>query len=334
MKILVTGGAGFIGSHLSERLLTLGHDLTIVDNFNDFYPPAVKRSTISEVKATARRHGSIIRVCEGDIRDRGFLETLCREAVPEAVIHLAAMAGVRPSIEQPRLYAEVNLDGTLNLLEAVRTAGVRRFLFASSSSVYGNNPTVPFAESDPVDNPISPYAATKKGGELLCHTWHHLYGISVACLRFFTVYGPRQRPDLAIHKFARIISSGGILPLYGDGSTSRDYTYIDDIVDGVVRALHWTGGEHPVYGIFNLGGSRPVELRRLVELLERELGVPAQRTQLPMQPGDVERTYADLTRSAALLGYRPTTEIETGIARFVAWFRRQQEATGHPEEAT
>ena len=304
MKILVTGGAGFIGSHLSERLLTLGHDLTIVDNFNDFYPPAVKRSTISEVKATARRHGSIIRVCEGDIRDRGFLETLCREAVPEAVIHLAAMAGVR------------------------------RFLFASSSSVYGNNPTVPFAESDPVDNPISPYAATKKGGELLCHTWHHLYGISVACLRFFTVYGPRQRPDLAIHKFARIISSGGILPLYGDGSTSRDYTYIDDIVDGVVRALHWTGGEHPVYGIFNLGGSRPVELRRLVELLERELGVPAQRTQHPMQPGDVERTYADLTRSAALLGYRPTTEIETGIARFVAWFRRQQEATGHPEEAT
>ena len=329
MNILVTGGAGFIGSHLCERLLSLGHDLTVVDNFNDFYDPAVKRRNILQVEETAGCAVRSLRLCEGDIRDIPFLDRVFLDSAPEVVIHLAAMAGVRPSIERPRLYAEVNLNGTLNLLEASRSAGVRRFLFASSSSVYGNNPKVPFAESDPVDNPISPYAATKKGAELLCHTWHHLYGISIACLRFFTVYGPRQRPDLAIHKFARMLSSGRPLPIFGDGTTSRDYTYIDDILDGVVRALEWTACDHPRYDIFNLGESRPVELRRLVAVLEQAIGIPAKREQLPMQAGDVERTCADLTKSTAVLGYRPTTEIEEGIARFVTWFREQQDDPRH-----
>ena len=323
MNILVSGGAGFIGSHLCERLLALGHDLSVVDNFNDFYDPAIKRHNYDEVAETARRLGRNLHLCEGDVRDIPFLEEVFREAAPEAVIHLAAMAGVRPSIERPRLYAEVNLHGTLNLLEASRTSGVRRFLFASSSSVYGNNQKIPFAESDPVDNPISPYAATKKGGELLCHTWHHLYGISIACLRFFTVYGPRQRPDLAIHKFARMLISGQTLPIYGDGTTSRDYTYIDDIVDGVIRALEWTAGGDPRFEIFNLGESQPVELQRLVAVLEQAMGISAKRELAPMQAGDVERTFADLTKSAAKLGYRPTTEIEVGVARFVVWFREQ-----------
>ncbi len=332
MNIFVTGGAGFIGSHLCERLLLLGHDLIVLDNFNDFYDPAIKRRNFAEVAETARRLGRSLTLSEGDIRDSRFLEMTLGEGEPEAVIHLAAMAGVRPSIERPALYAEVNLGGTLNLLDASRAAGVRRILFASSSSVYGNSPTVPFAESDPVDTPISPYAATKKGGELLCHTWHHLYGISIACLRFFTVYGPRQRPDLAIHKFARMLSRGEPLPIYGDGSTSRDYTYVDDIIDGVIKALEWTGGDIPRYGIFNLGESRPVALRRLVSVLEEAMGMPAQRVELPMQIGDVELTFADLTKSASQLGYRPSTEIESGIARFVAWFREEQRRVpGAPE---
>ena len=325
MNILVTGGAGFIGSHLCQRLLTLGHDLIVLDNFNDFYNPALKRQNIQEVQDTSSRLGRALRLCEGDIRDIPFLESVFMESRPDAVIHLAAMAGVRPSIERPRLYAEVNLGGTLNLLEASRGAAVGRFLFASSSSVYGNNPKVPFAESDPVDNPISPYAATKKGCELLCHTWHHLHNISIACLRFFTVYGPRQRPDLAINKFARMLGSGQPLPIYGDGSSSRDYTYVDDIVNGVVKALEWTASLPPRFDIFNLGGSHPVELRQLVEVMERTMGLAARRELLPMQAGDVERTYADLTKSTALLGYRPTMDIEEGIARFVTWFRQQEE---------
>lgn len=323
MKILITGGAGFIGSHLCERLLTLGHDLSVIDNFNDFYSPELKRRNYAEISATALRLRRDLQLFEGDIRDLPFLRSTMQHAAPEAVIHLAAMAGVRPSIERPGLYAEVNLIGTLNLLQAMNSIGVRRLLFASSSSVYGNNPKVPFAEDDPVDTPVSPYAATKKGGELLCHTWHHLYNISTACLRFFTVYGPRQRPDLAIQKFTRMLSAGQPLPIYGDGTTSRDYTYIDDIVDGVVKALEWTAGEAAGYEIFNLGESKPVELRRLVAVLEKELGITAKLNQLPMQAGDVERTYADLGKSAALLGYRPATAIEEGVARFIAWFREQ-----------
>lgn len=321
MRILVTGGAGFIGSHLCERLLSAGHDLAVIDNFNDFYDPLLKRRNIAAVAEAAAATGREFILCEGDIRDGDFVAALFAQEKPEAVIHLAAMAGVRPSIENPLYYEEVNVRGTMHLLEAAREARVRPFIFASSSSVYGNNPKVPFAESDPVDHPISPYAATKKAGELICHTYHHLYGMNVACLRFFTVFGPRQRPDLAINKFTRLILAGKPIPLYGDGSTSRDYTFIGDIVDGVEKALAWVCADEARYDIFNLGGSRPVELRRLVEVIETESGKKAVIERLPMQPGDVERTYADLAKSAAILGYRPTTSIEEGIRAFVSWYR-------------
>lgn len=323
MNILVTGGAGFIGSHLAELLFRKGHDVTILDNFNDFYDPTLKRRTVAEVAEVARKAGRVFTVCEGDIRDAACVGETVRNAAPDVIIHLAAMAGVRPSIERPALYGEVNVAGTLNLLEAARDAGIRRFIFASSSSVYGNNFKVPFSEDDPVDHPISPYAATKKAGELLCHTWHHLYGISIACLRLFTVYGPRQRPDLAIHKFTRMILSGEPIPIFGDGGTWRDYTYVDDITNGVYKALAWTDSPEPRYGIFNLGGARPVELRRLVTLIEKETGIIATKLELPKQAGDVERTYADLTKSVGILGYRPTTSIDEGIAKFVRWYRKQ-----------
>ncbi len=321
MTILITGGAGFIGSHLAENLLRSGHDVAVIDNFNDFYDPAVKRRTVAEVIETARTAGGRFTLFEGDIRDAAYVGVTVAAVAPEAIIHLAAMAGVRPSIERPLIYAEVNVSGTLNLLEAARSAGVRRFIFASSSSVYGNNPKVPFAEGDPVDHPISPYAATKKAGELLCHTWHYLYGTTIACLRFFTVYGPRQRPDLAIHKFTRMILNGDPLPIYGDGGTWRDYTYIDDIIDGVVKALAWTDVPESRYDIFNLGEAQPVELKRLVTLIEQETGVTAKCRELPKQAGDVERTYADLAKSREVLGYCPGTRIEEGIRRFVQWYR-------------
>jgi UDP-glucuronate 4-epimerase len=321
MRILVTGGAGFIGSHLCERLLLSGHDLIVVDNFNPFYDPALKRSNCEQVARTAAAAGRSYLLCEGDIRDGEFVTALFAREEPEAVIHIAAMAGVRPSIENPLLYEEVNVRGTLNLLEAVRSTEVRPFIFASSSSVYGNNPKIPFVESDPVDNPISPYAATKKAGELLCHTYHHLYGMNIACLRFFTVYGPRQRPDLAISKFIRMILAGKSIPLYGDGKTSRDYTYIDDIVDGVEKALEWACGGGACYDIFNLGGSRPVELWRLVEVIEEACGVKAAVVRLPMQPGDVQTTYADIEKSAAILGFEAKTAIEDGVRLFVRWCR-------------
>lgn len=322
MHILVTGGAGFIGSHLCERLIASGHDLIVVDNFNDFYSPDLKRRNIAEVAKCAAAAGRDFILCEGDIRDGDFVAALFDQERPESVIHLAALAGVRPSIQNPLCYEEVNVRGTMHLLEAARVAGVRPFIFASSSSVYGNNPKVPFAEDDRVDHPISPYAATKKAGELICHTYHHLYGMNVACLRFFTVYGPRQRPDLAIHKFTRLILEGKPIQLYGDGTTSRDYTYIDDIIDGVERALSWACADVARYDIFNLGGSQPVELRRLVEIIEAEAGERALIERLPMQPGDVERTFADLTKSATVLGYQPKTSIEEGVRAFVRWYRK------------
>jgi UDP-glucuronate 4-epimerase len=320
MRILVTGGAGFIGSHLCERLLCAGHDLVVVDNFNDFYDPALKRRNIGEVAETAVRTGHEFLLCEGDIRDGELVAALFAQERPEAVIHLAAAAGVRPSIQDPLYYEEVNVRGTMHLLESAKREGVRPFIFASSSSVYGNNPKIPFAETDPVDNPISPYAATKKGGELICHTYHHLYGMNIACLRFFTVYGPRQRPDLAINKFTRLILEGKPLPLYGDGSTSRDYTYIDDIIDGLEMALAWVCADEARYDIFNLGESRPVELRCLVEIIEATTGEKSLIERLPLQPGDVERTFADTTKSATVLGYRPKTTIEDGIRAFVSWY--------------
>ena len=324
MRILVTGGAGFIGSHLCERLVATGHDLIVIDNFNDFYDPALKRRNIGEVAAAAAAAGRDFILCEGDIRDGAFVAALFAQEAPDAVIHLAAAAGVRPSIERPLFYEEVNVRGTMHLLEAARTAGVRPFVFASSSSVYGNSPKVPFAESDPVDHPISPYAATKKAGELVCHTYHHLYGMNIACLRFFTVYGPRQRPDLAISKFTRLILEGKSIPFYGDGSTSRDYTYVDDIVAGVERALGWACGDGRRFDIFNLGESQPVELSRLLAIIEAETGEKARIEWLPPQAGDVERTYADITKSSAVLGYRPQTTIEDGIRAFVRWYRENR----------
>jgi UDP-glucuronate 4-epimerase len=238
-----------------------------------------------------------------------------------AVVHLAAMAGVRPSIENPLLYNDVNIGGTLNILEACRSHQIKRIAFASSSSVYGNNEKVPFSEADPVDHPISPYAATKKAGELICHNYHYLYDMSVACLRFFTVYGPRQRPDLAIHKFTRLIEAGEELPFFGDGSTRRDYTYVTDTLQGILGSLSWLEQETPVYDVFNLGESQTVTLARLVELLERTLEKPVTLKRLPMQPGDVDCTYADITKAKAVLGYDPKIKVEEGIPHFVEWFR-------------
>jgi UDP-glucuronate 4-epimerase len=320
MRILITGGAGFIGSNLAERLLISGHEIIIIDNFNDFYSPTLKHGNVAHILRTAETHGKSLLVCEGDIRDGEFVRAIFAQEEPDAVIHLAAAAGVRPSIENPILYEEVNVRGTMNLLEATKETGTRLFLFASSSSVYGNNSKVPFAEADPVDHPISPYAATKKAGELLCHTYHHLYDINMACLRFFTVYGPRQRPDLAISKFVRLIDQGKPVPFYGDGSTSRDYTYVADIVAGIEKALQWMHAGGKRYDVFNLGGSSPVALHRLVEMIELQLGKKAILERLPMQAGDVERTYADLKKSSSVLGYAPLTPIEDGIARFVDWY--------------
>ncbi len=239
------------------------------------------------------------------------------------VVHLAARAGVRLSIEEPLLYSQVNVDGTTAMLEMARRLKIRRFVFGSSSSVYGNNGKVPFSETDPVERPISPYAATKRAGELLCHTYHHLFGLSVICLRFFTVYGPRQRPDLAIHKFARLLHRGEPVPMFGDGSTERDYTYVDDILRGVTAAIDLTGGEEPLFEVVNLGESETTSLRRLVDLLSEAMGVEPRVERLPLQPGDVIRTFADVTRARELLGYRPSTTVRDGISRFVDWFLRE-----------
>ncbi len=312
-RILVTGGAGFIGSHLCEALLRGGHEVIALDNFDEFYDPAVKRRNIEAI-AEVGPLGWVM----GDIRDAVLVERLLSGNV-NTVVHLAARAGVRPSIERPLLYHEVNVHGTLVLLEACRKAGIKRFIFGSSSSVYGNNQKVPFAESDPVDQPISPYAATKRAGELLCHTYHHLHGMSITCLRYFTVYGPRQRPDLAIHKFARLIEAGKPIPVFGNGRMERDFTYVDDIIDGTTRAIERCNG----FRIFNLGESRPVSVSRLVALLEEALGKKAKIERLPPQPGDVERTFADVSLAQRELGYEPKTELGDGLERFVRWYRGQ-----------
>ena len=311
-NILVTGGAGFIGSHLCERLADGGDRVIGLDNFDPFYDPRIKRANIAAL--TGRDN---FRLVEGDIRDLDLLERLFGgDGAPDVVVHLAAKAGVRPSIEDPLAYQDVNVTGTANLLEMCRRHKVGKFVYASSSSVYGNNHKVPFAEDDPVDHPISPYAATKKAGELLCHTYHHLFGLPVFCLRFFTVYGPRQRPEMAIHKFARLIREGQSLPVFGDGGSERDYTYIDDIIDGVVRSIDHCRG----YRIYNLGESQTTSLRRLISLIEEHMGTSARLDFKPMQPGDVNRTYADLTRSREELGYRPTVPVERGIPLFIEWF--------------
>jgi UDP-glucuronate 4-epimerase len=309
--VLVTGGAGFIGSHLAEALLALGRRLVVLDDFDDYYDPALKRANAAALR------GPHLTVVEGDIRDEALVERLFAEFRFESVMHLAARAGVRPSIREPALYTSVNLDGTTCLLEAARRHGTRRFLFGSSSSVYGNNPKVPFAEDDPVDHPVSPYAATKKAGELLCHAHHHLYGLHVSCLRFFTVYGPRQRPEMAIHKFARLLAEGREVEQYGDGTTARDYTYVSDIVAGILAAWERCRG----FRVYNLGGSRTITLRALVEKIAEGLGVPARVKVLPAQPGDVERTWADVGRARRELGWEPHVDIDRGLALFLEWLR-------------
>lgn len=311
-SILVTGSAGFIGSHLTDRLLAQGCRVVAVDNFNDFYDPALKRRNLQA--ALAHPDFTLI---EADIRDREAVFAAFAQHRPRAVVHLAAMAGVRPSIENPALYTSVNLDGTVHLLDAAVAHQTQRFILASSSSVYGNNEKVPFAEDDPVDHPISPYAATKKATELLAHTYWHLHRLPVFCLRFFTVFGPRQRPDLAIAKFLRLVSEGKPIPMFGDGSTSRDYTYVDDIVSGVLAAIERCDR----YRIYNLGGSEPITLRDMISVVEKVVGKAAKIERLPMQSGDVTRTWADLARSRAELGYQPQTSIEAGIARQWKWMR-------------
>ncbi|MFQ5700609.1 MAG: GDP-mannose 4,6-dehydratase [Acidobacteriota bacterium] len=315
--ILVTGGAGFIGSHLTECLVNRGDDVIVLDNFDDHYAPSIKRKNLERVLKS--REGGRCTLAEGDIREVPMLESLFTRQDITTVVHLAARAGVRPSIEQPMLYEDVNVKGTTNLLEMCRRTGVRRFVFASSSSVYGDSNDVPFHEDARMDRPVSPYAATKVAGELQCYTYHHLFGIDVFCLRFFTVYGPRQRPEMAIHKFARLIMAGKRIPRYGDGTTQRDYTYIDDILDGVLKAIDRVKG----YAIYNLGESKSVTLAYLIRLLEREIGRPASVEALPEQPGDVKRTCADISRARADLDYDPRVPIEEGIRRFVAWLRAE-----------
>jgi len=313
MKALITGAAGFIGSHLCERLLAQGWSVLGVDNFDDFYDPQIKRRNIE-----ACLKNENFRLLKADIRDRAAMDDAVGAAV-EIIVHLAAKVGVRPSIAQPLLYADVNINGTMVLLESAKKHKVGRFIFGSSSSVYGNNKKVPFSEDDNVDYPISPYAATKKAGELICHTYHHLYDMSITCLRFFTVYGPRQRPDLAIHKFAKLIEQGKPIPVYGDGAMMRDFTYIDDIAAGTVAAMQKCDG----FNIYNLGESRPITVNDLIAEIEKALGKKAVKEYLSPQPGDVERTYADVTKAVRELGYNPTTTIQTGLEKFTTWLRTQ-----------
>ncbi|MDQ3180290.1 MAG: GDP-mannose 4,6-dehydratase [Acidobacteriota bacterium] len=315
-NILITGGAGFIGSHLVDSLLGEGDwQITAVDNFNDFYSPEVKRANVSTFLQNPQFVLREIDICDAENLREVFIETKF-----EAIVHLAARAGVLPSLSEPKLYTETNVNGTLNLLELAREFTVEQFVFGSSSSVYGINSKIPFAEEDKISQPISPYAATKAAGELLCHTYSHLYPIRSVCLRFFTVYGARQRPDLAIHKFARLISDDKPIEMFGDGTTRRDYTYIDDIIQGVRAAIDYQETQHE---IFNLGESQTIELSRLIELLEENLSKKAIIERKPMQPGDVPQTFADITKARKLLNYNPNIKIEEGIKKFVEWFRGQ-----------
>jgi len=313
MRALITGVAGFIGSHLCERLLANDWAVVGVDNFDDFYDPQIKRRNISECLKNKN-----FQLIEADIRDYEAMGEVISGDI-QIIVHLAAKAGVRPSIAQPLLYADVNINGTTVLLELAKNHEINKFIFSSSSSVYGNNEKVPFSEDDSVDFPISPYAATKKAGELICHTYHHLHGMSITCLRFFTVYGPRQRPDLAIHKFAKFIEQDKPIPVYGDGTMMRDFTYIDDIINGTVAAMAQCDG----FNIYNLGESQPISVNDLIAEIEKALGKKALKEYLPPQPGDVERTYADITKSVKEFGYNPSTQIQVGLANFIDWLKKQ-----------
>ncbi|MFG0316603.1 MAG: GDP-mannose 4,6-dehydratase [Planctomycetota bacterium JB042] len=310
-RILVTGAAGFIGSTLSEALTARGDEVVGFDNFQPFYDPRIKRRNLETLLA-----GERFAFVEGDLRRPDDLARAFSGGAVDAVVHLAAMAGVRPSIEDPVLYSDINLTGTMHLLEAMRAAGTTRMMFGSSSSVYGGSKDVPFREDAVADRPVSPYAATKRSGEVLCHTYHHLHGFDVACLRFFTVYGPRQRPEMAIHKFTRKIVRGEAIPFFGDGSSRRDYTFVADIVDGVVRAV----GPAEGFRIYNLGGSRTTSLAELVEKIASRVGKEAVLDRQPDQPGDVPITFADVSRAEEELGYAPKTSIDEGLDRFVEWY--------------
>jgi len=310
MRILVTGGAGFIGSHLVEKLLAASHDVVILDDFNDFYDPQIKHANI----AGFAREVTLYHV---DLRDSESVRSLFHREKVNAIAHLAARAGVRPSIQQPRLYYDTNVTGTLHLLEAARVTGVDRFVFASSSSVYGASKTVPFSEDEHLSQTFSPYAATKVAGEFLCSTYSHLYNLRVLALRYFTVYGPRQRPDLAIHQFTRRIYAGQPIDQFGDGTTRRDYTYIDDVIQGTMAALQYEG---PRFDIFNLGESETIQLKDLIVAIENALEKKAKVNQLPEQPGDMPLTCADISKARKLLGYKPTTRFSEGLPRFIDWF--------------
>lgn len=312
-RVLVTGAAGFIGSHVSRALLEAGGAVVGLDSFDPFYDRAVKEEGLASLQAHPE-----FRFVEGDIRDGATLDRLLPGT--EVVIHLAARAGVRPSLEAPALYASLNVEGTASVLEACRRAGIRRVVFGSSSSVYGARTPVPFREDVPAVQPISPYAATKRAGELYCEVYAHIYGLRIAALRFFTVYGPRQRPDLAIHKFTRLMVSGAAIPQYGDGSAERDHTHVDDIVQGVLGAVRWTDAEAPGCEIFNLGESRTIRLDALIALIADALGVTPRIERRPPQPGDVPRTCADITKARGDLGYDPQVPIEQGIPDFVRWY--------------
>ncbi len=313
MRLLITGGAGFIGSHLADRRRRAGDRVTVLDEFNDFYDPSLKRRNV------ARHLGDPeYRLVEGDIRDPGLVDSLFESSGFDAVVHLAARAGVRPSLAEPVLYEEVNCVGTIRLLEASRRFGRPKFVFASSSSVYGINSKLPFSEDDPITSPVSPYATTKRSGELLAFNYHYLHGMDIACLRFFTVYGPRQRPEMAIAKFTRAVLEEREIPFYGDGSSRRDYTYIDDILDGVEASLERCRG----FEIVNLGGAHPVTLADLVGMIEKAAGARARLRRLPDQPGDVPVTYADVARAKRLYGYEPKVPLEEGLRRSVEWVRK------------
>ena len=310
MRTLVTGGAGFIGSHLVEKLLAAGHNVSILDDFNDFYDPQIKRANISAVAKDIAVH-------DVDLRDGEKVAEVFRREKFDAVAHLAARAGVRPSIQQPQLYYDTNVGGTLHLLEGARMSGVQRFIFASSSSVYGAAKKVPFSEEEHLTETLSPYAATKIGSEFLCSTYSHLYKMRIIALRYFTVYGARQRPDLAIHQFTRKIHAGEPIDQFGDGTTRRDYTYIDDIIQGTMAALKYDG---PIFDVFNLGESETIQLKDLIAAIEKALGKKAKINRLPEQPGEMPLTYANISKARKLLGYDPKTKFEYGLPRFVDWF--------------
>lgn len=340
MIYLVTGGSGFIGSHLVEQLLKNGHSVINIDNFDNFYNYQIKiKNTLESVgkpsdfefsdketdlkKLIAISKSDHYTLYYQDIRDKSGLEKIFKEHTIDLVIHLAALAGVRPSIERPLEYEEVNVRGTMNLWELCKDFNIKKFVCASSSSVYGNNEKIPFAETDNVDNPISPYAATKKCGEILGHVYHQLYHIDMIQLRFFTVYGPRQRPDLAIHKFTKLIADDKEIPFYGDGSTARDYTYIDDIIDGITKSINYLENNSKVYEIINLGESEVINLSEMLSTIEKTIGKTATKKEMPMQPGDVQKTNADITKAKTLIGYQPDTHFQNGIKKFVEWFLRK-----------